>query len=153
MKVYRYLSEYELKYIQSDDVDNIGSTYNDDVYKRINTHRYKEGVKYLHFYKNKEDISYIKKCDYLPSGRYYICEFDIPFYILFTGYGKGFYGSFGKIDYTATEYKVPSHLMKSKYLKSYKLDEEYKFSVIDFFEKLQKSFESNRNLGEFENEK
>ena len=40
MKLYRYLSEEELKNIQADKIDNIGSFYNDkDKLKKINNHR------------------------------------------------------------------------------------------------------------------
>ena len=51
MKVYRYLTEEELDDIQSDNVENIGSEYNNVDYKRVNTHKYRDGIKYLHFSK------------------------------------------------------------------------------------------------------
>lgn len=139
MKVYRYLSENELNYIQSDDVDNIGSTYNDGAFKRVNTHKYREGVKYLHFYKNKEDIRHVQSSDFLPSGKYYICEFDIPFYILMFGYGQGYYGKYGRCDYSVTEFKIPSSLMKSKYLKNFELDKSRQ-SDIDFIKLINMKF-------------
>ena len=127
MSVYRYLSVNELKNIQLNNTSDIGSVYNDDDYKRVNTHRYKYGVKYLHFFKNKKDVKKMKTMNYLPYGDYYICEFDIPIFLLLSGFGYGYYGLKGEVK--LTEFKMPSCYMKSRYLKSYTYDNSYKSEI------------------------
>jgi hypothetical protein len=51
MIVYRYLSEKELNLIMQGKIDNLGSYYTKEGFKKVNTHKYKSGVKYLHFFK------------------------------------------------------------------------------------------------------
>ena len=57
MKVYRYLSHYELNAILSDNISSIGTEYPaNEEYGRINNHHYKSGIKYLHFFKHKDEF-------------------------------------------------------------------------------------------------
>ena len=66
MKVYRYVTEKELNYIIKGEFNKIGKEY----YKSpFNTHKYKSGVKYIHFLKNKEDISLVRTIHLTPRAR------------------------------------------------------------------------------------
>ncbi len=125
MKLYRYLSEEELEHIKANEIDKIGSVYNDKKsYKRINTHNYKKDVKYLHFYFDKREISRIEKLGFQGSKICYICEFEIPFYVIFSHIGTGRYDCQGyAVPYeTVYEVALPAKKMKSKYLKSFEKD-------------------------------
>ena len=156
MKVYRYLSEEELKFIQSGEVDKIGSFYvNDENFKRINTHKYKKGVKYLHFFFKKEDIKRVQNLDFRKMSNYYICEFNIPFLALLPYIGKGHYDSRGyKTDLDSVyEIAMPATKMKQKYLKSYEIDERHNGSEIkELIESLRK-FQPSPQLYDFSIEK
>lgn len=87
MKVYRYLSEDELNAIKSGQLDKIGNEFNREFFKKTNTHKYKAGVKYLHFFKSKKDVKYIKEYYRNYKGKFYTCEFDIPVKVLKKGIG------------------------------------------------------------------
>lgn len=125
MKVYRLLSETELKNIISGNYRKIGAEYNNSRYPDSNNHLYKRGVKYLHFFKHKDAIKYMEKYKYNDNQTYYICTFDIPFLQLIKGIGSGKYELPG-MDYliiTEREYIIPSEKFKKEWLKSYKKDE------------------------------
>ena len=146
MKVYRYLSQTELDNILSGNISEIGQEYSNEKYKKINTHKYKENVKYLHFFKHKEDISKIKNAKFLPPNKYYICEFDIPILILLKGMGQGHYDGQGYSEPTKSvrEYKIPNTAIKREYLKFYMRDKDS--AEWDTFVDInsQISFESNK---------
>ena len=122
MKVYRYLDEEELNNILSGNIDKIGKEYSRHAKGEVNTHKYKEGEKYLHFFKDKkgcEEISIV-----MGKGKnYYVCEFNIPFRHLLFRSGKGYYVSHGyDSDYeTFKEYILETSKFKSEYLTSYTL--------------------------------
>lgn len=125
MKVYRYLSETELKAILSGNTQNIGAYYKRENFKKINTHRYKEGVRYLHFFKDTKlihQISFLHKRD---NQDYYIAEFDIPIKYLFFHRGIGKYKSSGYNvpNYTKVEYAIDVKNFNPKWLLNYKKDE------------------------------
>ena len=128
MKVYRYLRKQELDAILKNNISDIGQEYINDNYKEINSHHYRKNVKYLHFFKNIEDIEKLKKEDFVQPDEYYICEFNIPLYILLPGIGSGYYigHGFDLPNDTALEFKIPAHKLKSSFLKSYTLDKESK---------------------------
>ena len=90
MKVYRYLNDRELRAILCDFKDHIGSYFNHGD-KLANTHNYKINTRYLHFFKNKSAIKYIKQYHINDFREFYICTFDIPKEILLKGVGKGTY--------------------------------------------------------------
>jgi len=87
MKVYRFLSETELRYIKTRAYPFIGSFFKR---KDVCTHKYKSTSRYLHFFKNKEDIKNIIPL-YKDGKQYYICTFDIPMPILIFSSGYGYY--------------------------------------------------------------
>jgi len=122
MKLYRYLSEDELKKLLANDLDNIGSFYDDkEQYERVNTHNYKKGVKYLHFYFDKKEISRIEYLNFKRNSVYYYCEFNIPFYVIFRYIGIGRYDGRGYQNPLDSVYEVamPANKMKRKYLINY----------------------------------
>jgi len=125
MKLYRYLSEEELNYIKANEIDKIGSIYNDPEYKRVSTHKYKQDVKYIHFYFSEKEISRIRSLGFQGRNVCYVCEFEIPFYVIFPYIGIGKYDGHGYKTYLDTVYEValPAKKMKAKYLKSYTKDE------------------------------
>lgn len=120
MLVYRYVSEYELRNILQNNVENLGFEYNGS-YGLSNNHKYKKGVKYLHFFKHKSAINFIRLYHTKENCRHFVCTFDIPYLLLFKGMGKGRYELSG-MDYLTTterEYIVPANEFKKEWLKSY----------------------------------
>ena len=110
MKVYRFLSAKELEKIQSGEVDDLGTdisciqshfyTEKDgDTVKYPNTHKYKPGTKYLHFFLNKKacqhmiDFSHSTTLDDGTIKDFYIATFNIPITRLIKSSGKGYYVS------------------------------------------------------------
>ena len=137
MRVYRYLDENEFKHIVQGDTENIGSFFAN---QSANTHRYKENVRYLHFFKNLNDFQYIQNLK--ESTKMYLCEFDIPLKILFTHFGIGYYVPSGyDCDYNSIyEFAIPSKLFNSSFLRSYAIDEGRKLNK----EKILSTLEDNR---------
>jgi len=134
MKVYRYLSKKELNSILDENYGEIGNIYDDKCFKRVNSHRYSKGVRYLHFYKHREDVSHMQSADFLPSGDYYICEFDIPVMMLIGRAGYGFYGHsgyYGDNLKEVREFVLPAKYMKKKFLRSYTLDKSHQSPLYD----------------------
>lgn len=125
MKVYRYLSQNELDSIISNNTSSIGGEYTqNEEYRRINNHRYKSGIKYLHFFKHKNDC---QRVGFISDGKdvdFYIAEFNIPTIILirYIGYGKYDNRGYGDIE-KVLEFAIPASKFKSKYLRSYVRDE------------------------------
>ena len=124
MKVYRYLPEKELNQILSGD-KNVGSFFEHQKDSISNTHHYKKGEKYLHFFKNKNNIAKIKQYYKTVNVNWYICEFDIPIKHLFTHFGIGYYDEwfgYDQIIHKVIEYAVPAKEFNPSWLKSYSLD-------------------------------
>ena len=88
MIVYRYLGARELKEILAGHNETIGKTFSRKFFRRSNSHKYKDGVRYLHFFQNKDDIEKIKFEHSDASIQFYICEFDIPKKLLKKGTGR-----------------------------------------------------------------
>ena len=135
MKVYRFMSEAELKMYFNEECTEIGRCYSSQI--GLNSFQYKKGVRYLHFFKNLKDIEYIKKdmCENLEKSetkkRFFIGCFNIPKTLLEKGKCKGFYAdqlSSGYDDCKAKfvpEYAIESSKMKEDFLiyfKQEKLD-------------------------------
>ena len=146
MKVYRYLSQWELCAILTGNMSIVGHKYNNDAFKDVNSHRYKKNEKYLHFFADKKDMRLIKKVDFLRDADYYECEFDIPWYVLIKGMGLGYYEGSGYNDEIAVEYKVPTRYLKKEYLVSYTLDSERKHKMNESLQSLG----DNNNLENFD---
>ncbi len=132
MKLYRYLSKEELEQLLNMEYSMIGTENVNKPYYRYNSHRYKENVKYLHFYFDEKEISRIKKMSFHKKAEYYICEFEIPFYVIFSHIGVGYYANKKgekKTDYVY-EVALPTYKMRPKFLKSFRsLTEEKKHEL------------------------
>ncbi|MBE5746000.1 MAG: hypothetical protein E7359_01795 [Clostridiales bacterium] len=126
MLVYRYLSEEELKSILANDKSNIGREFFTTECKQFNSHKYKKGVKYLHFFKNKKDIKHIKPMKANSNKTYYICEFDIPFLKLLPHIGYGVYAGHGYDEYNKSvcEFIISVDKFDTKWLKNFEKDKE-----------------------------
>lgn len=127
MKVYRFLSEIELKNILLGNISELGSVYNNNDYGISNSHKYKNDIKYLHFFKQLKSIKYISSLYKHDKGKFYICEFNIPLSTLLKYRGKGYY-DVGGMDYISVpeiEYAIPVKLVKKEWLLDYK---EYKYN-------------------------
>ena len=85
MKIYRLCKEKELKKIFfSNSFKNTGNYF---IKKNlINTHEYKSSVKYLHFFKDINDVLFIN-----PEEGMYIYEMDLDSAFLKQYFGYGFY--------------------------------------------------------------
>jgi len=118
MKVYRYLSENELNTMLENQVDKLGRSF---CRSRSNTHKYKKGERYIHFFKNFKSLSNMRRLRSSYNEVYYYCEFDIPMLILMAGRGLGYYNSSYRwgVKEKCIEYIVPSKYFKKSWLVSY----------------------------------
>ena len=129
MKVYRYLRENELNSFLNSDMDNIGSEYSQGSVS--NTHKYKEGVKYLHFFARIEDLQSIRDLKRKSQDDFYVCRFDIPFLTLLTNKGKGYYECSGyDVPYNVIkEYAIPTDMLKPEHLTAYVKDQDRELPI------------------------
>ena len=123
MRVYRYLCEEELKSILDGTMHGVGTS---KINNASNTHHYKPGVKYLHFFKNLEDLQDIRMIKKYNQNVFYVGLFDIPLPTLLMNSGKGYYESHGyDMDrITIREYAVPADKIKPEHLVFYMQDKE-----------------------------
>lgn len=144
MIVYRYLTSRELTDIVNGDFNNLGTVYNTKKYKYRNTHKYQQGKRYLHFFKNKDACFKIKNFNNNNDEQYYICMFDIPFLILFNSRGYGYYPASGyDIDNVALkEYAIKVDDFKKDWLVGYQTMQNFEQEFIkkqeDLYEDLLK---------------
>ena len=148
MKVYRVCRINEVNNILNSKDFNL--IYNINKNGSQNTHKYKEGVSYLHFFDKIENLLYLDL-----YNNYYISIYDIPYELLSLYKGKGIYYDFisfksiVKID----EYAIPTYELNFDYLKEiYKItktldtedffDEEYK----DYLEKVYGEYKYEKKL-------
>ncbi len=132
MKVYRYLSQNELNSILENNISAIGCKYSpNEEYKRINNHKYKTDVKYLHFFKHKKDCDRVKFISKGKDIEFYIVEFNIPITTLIQHIGCGYYNAHGyNVNLEkAIEFAIPTSKFKSEYLLSYVRDEVHHHSL------------------------
>lgn len=123
MKVYRYLSQTELNNILSGKIEELGKEYEKPGRERKNTHKYKENVKYMHFFKSKSSMLMTSYLYSKMPGNYFFCTFDIPIRVLALHGGKGFYPASGYDNITVlNEYAVPANQVKPEWLEEYNLD-------------------------------
>ena len=148
MKVYRYLSQNELDAFLSKDISSIGTEYHkNDGYQRVNNHRYKKGVKYLHFFKHKEDCRRIRTLHEEKRVEFYVAEFDIPITILALHMGSGRYDASGYATdiESVQEFAIPASKIKSRYLLSYTRDEAH-HSAIEEVESLRRMMFKTKDI-------
>lgn len=124
MIVYRYVSESELKLWLSGEINCLGNANCGTNFYSCNTHKYKQGVRYLHFYRNNKILKELQReyCD--SKENYYICEFDIPLIVLLTGVGFGYYNCSGYTPGYAKylEFAINADRIKLNWFKRYDLD-------------------------------
>ncbi|MBE5735428.1 MAG: hypothetical protein E7361_03185 [Clostridiales bacterium] len=128
MKLYRYMTESELNAFNLNDLTNVGSVFDKTTgHKYANTHCYEEGVKYLHFFKNKSDIKFMRSMYKEVEKEFYICEFDVPVLTALKYRGKGIYdmGGYDTDRVYATEYAIPVFKLKPEYLVAHKFDNQH----------------------------
>lgn len=122
MLVYRFLEESELKNILAKQTSSLGNFYDAKDYE-CNSHKYKKGYKYLHFFKDKNNISYIANFhnNKKAEATFFVATFDIPIWILLKTKGKGFYFASGyDVDYVSLrEYAIPTTSFNPNWLISY----------------------------------
>lgn len=130
MIVYRYLGSEELQDFLHKDMHKVGSTYKEKVPQ--NTHKYKNGVRYLHFFKHLRDFPTIQKVLGKPEGRF-LCKFDIPLRMLITSKGTGYYVDyFSGYDYGCEkikEFAVETSKIQPDYLVDFIFDEKCDLTV------------------------
>lgn len=114
MKVYRYLSNDELKKILTGNVDELGQPgHKFDIECKPNTYRYASNTKYIHFFKSKNAMKFMIKHNY-SSPNYYICTFDIPVSVLKSHFGLGFYADW--LASVKREFALPVNKFKCEWL-------------------------------------
>lgn len=119
MKIYRYVTQEELEMMRENS-PSLGREF--PVKLHCNDFLYQDGVKYLHFYKHKEDIRHIKEIYKGNSKTYYICTFKAPFKeLLFKG-GRGYYQEKdGKVAFVK-EFAIPVKEFDSKWIQQVEED-------------------------------
>lgn len=148
MKVYRYLSQKELDLILANDTSSIGCEYSkDEEYSRVNNHKYKTGVKYLHFFRHKKDCGRVTFISDHEDIDFYVAEFNIPFTTLIRYRG---YGRYNKQTYSddlvdVVEFALPVSKFKPRYMLSYALDEIHHRSVEES-KNLDEMFQKCKNI-------
>lgn len=117
MIVYRYLSMEEILDYINGRFDKIGGFY--DKSTLSNTHRYKPGERYLHFFKSLQNLEDIKRVTRKHPDML-IAKFDIPFTTLIKHLGIGYYEASGyDIDVNKVrEFAIPTKKLKIEYFVS-----------------------------------
>ena len=122
MRVYRYMREGELNSLLQGDMDSVGCLCQKPAFDELsNSHKYEDGVRYLHFFLKKNDIEHAKTLYRNKEGNYYTCEFNIPITTLMKHVGVGWYSASG-YDYDsvkAIEFAIPNNKISSEYLSGY----------------------------------
>ena len=125
MLVYRIMNEKEYELLITGKKECLGGCFYGLTLP--NNHRYRKGVKYLHFFKNKTAIKrYLLSTSFTENQNYYVGTFNIPFRKLFTHCAFGKYMPSGyDVDYEIeTEFALPVKKFETSYLiSSKKLDE------------------------------
>ena len=129
MVVYRYLSQRELDAFLRGDLDSVGAEYYESEKSVSNTHAYKEGVRYLHFFQSLKDLRYIEKVR-TQNKEHFIAQFNIPIMTLIHYAGKGYYPPRGyDCDYEIIrEYAIPVDSIRPSFLEGYVSSREFSAS-------------------------
>ena len=123
MIVYRYLCKEEYDNIMNLKFDKVGSVYAQTGVS--NSFHYKRDRRYLHFFKNPDDMEIMQNF-YLKDGKdYYFCSFDIPMLKLIQRMGRGYYTARGyDLDYESKrEFAIPVDEFNPKWIRDVILDE------------------------------
>jgi len=111
--VYRLISEREKKAIENNDLSQLGVEWRS--LNSGNTHKYKKGLRYIHFLDKKSDALTLYR--ELSKNKQYFCTYSIPTKTLRKYAGKGFYMAKGYEQYsTVKEYAIPSEEFNSDWL-------------------------------------
>lgn len=121
MKVYRFMSEEELKIILNGEAEKLGKYWCNAA---GNNHRYKKGKKYIHFFAKEQSVEYIiqtrKMANEFPANAY-VCEFDIPITHLLFHYGEGRYLELKGFEYAYVgEFAIRADKFDCKWLTKFK---------------------------------
>lgn len=111
--VYKLCNHEELNDFLCKNTQNLGRPWNR--VKKLNNHKYQEGVSYIHFFKNKEDMPFLRAG---LSKREFVCEFSIPKSVLQEHIGKGRYANPSGYDFYTkkiTEYALPTSKFNPDY--------------------------------------
>ena len=104
MKVYRLMCNEELNLYLSGNIENIGRCFESK--KLANNHRYKQNVKYVHFFRRIKDLELVQSKRNFEN----LVTFDIPMITLIISQGKGLYNY------------IKNGKFKQKYVKEYAVD-------------------------------
>ena len=139
MIVYRYLNQTELNKLLAGNTFDLGVEYGNYRNIRNNTFKYKSGIAYLHFFKNKDSMLMLSYLYRNQQDKFYFCEFDIPFRVLALHGGEGYYPASGYDNRTVLkEYAISAKYFNPSWLKSYTLDtqrDNIEFKDVDFLSK------------------
>ena len=120
------MSEEHLNLILSGSTEGLGHYYDRKHFKRQNSHHYRKGKKYLHFFKDKSSMELIRRERQklnIHGRKYYFCSFNIPDVILFFHRGTGHYdGNYDTPIIDVTEYAIPVDMVNPEWLDKYILD-------------------------------
>ena len=105
MIVYRVCHIDELDSLIKGRFEELGKEYSREIMKDTNTHMYRDGVKYLHFFERLESIMYLRRVN-----GFYLCYYDIPEDLLDKGKGEGYYVKLDTMDrlVNVSEFAIPT---------------------------------------------
>lgn len=112
MLVYRLCKEVEIiEVLKSKKFKNVGKCFKPN--KNTNTHKYMNGVKYLHFFDDMANLFHFDTAE-----GYYICTYDIPYQLLDEYKGIGYYLDLYnfKTFEQVVEYAIPGSQLSFDYL-------------------------------------
>ena len=119
------MEEGELNNLKEGKLDQVGYLCDKDTSDQLsNSHKYLEGERYLHFFKNKKDVDYARDLYRNKNGKYYVCEFDLSPLTLLKHVGWGLYEvpGYDCDGVKVTEFAIPSTEIKTEFLINSELD-------------------------------
>ena len=110
-------------------MSKVGAEYFETEKSISNTHKYKEGVKYLHFFQSLKDLKHIEKVRD-RNKEHFVAQFDIPILTLLSCAGKGYYPASGyDLDCEVVrEYAIPVDNIRPSFLEGYVSSREFSTS-------------------------
>ena len=141
MLVYRLMNKKELNLHLAGKINEVGGVFQKKD-KLSNNHRYKTNGKYIHMFKNLDDLEYVQ---YEREDFEYLAIFDIPMIVLMASKGKGLYNKLdnGELKYKhIREYAINTKYMKTEYFLGYEEIIKFKYNIDD----LAMFFKNSRKL-------
>lgn len=116
----------ELDLYLSGNIKDVGRSFSNP--KLSNNHRYKNGEKYVHMFKDIKDLKLVQE----QRNFEYLATFDIPMFTLMISFGKGLYSNIknGKIQSKyIKEFAINTKRMKPEYFIGYEKVKKFEYNI------------------------